>query len=227
MEFFMFHYTYLITFPQLSKMYIGVRSSACPPEEDREYTSSSNVVIEHITNGQAYIKKIIETYDTRLDAEDGEIALHALFDVATNDCFLNKANALPGGFTVAGTTHPFNGKTYEEIYGVEAMSKRNLRSEALKNRVFSDASRKKMVSNHADVRGHYNPRAIGGTVTRGSETLFQFSHKAELEQWLKQQGMPHRAMMVGGIYPRVHANRNKKFSHFFGIEVSFNPPAQK
>ena len=223
----MFHYTYLITFPKLGKMYIGVRSSACNPEDDTGYVSSSNEVVSLIRSGNMYVKKIIETYDTRADAEDGEIALHALFDVAANLCFLNGANAVPGGWSVFGTQHPFRGKTYEQIYGNGADAKRRCRSISLRNRIFSDDTRTKMSRNHANVSGHFNPRAIGGEVRKGNETLFIFSHKAELEKWLKDNKMPHRAMMAGGIYPKSKTNRNAKFSQFFGMEVVFNDPAQK
>lgn len=85
----MYHYTYWLE-DEAGKAYIGVRSCLGHPNED-EYSSSSNIILESISNGRKFEKTILALWKTRQEALQHEILLHEIFDVAKNPNFYNKA----------------------------------------------------------------------------------------------------------------------------------------
>jgi hypothetical protein len=94
----MHHYTYLITYNNGLK-YMGVRSCECLPEEDVKYFGSSR----HTPTVDNVVSKVIlQTYLTRKEAVEAEIAFHALHCVSTSDSFYNKANQKTTGFDTTG-----------------------------------------------------------------------------------------------------------------------------
>lgn len=102
------HYTYKITNlnPTDERLYyIGVRSTTkSSPELDTNYRSSSKYLKEAIkeighTN---FSKEILNVWETRKLANQDEIRLHNLFEVAKNPTYYNKAKATSDGFDTTG-----------------------------------------------------------------------------------------------------------------------------
>ena len=84
-----YHYTYLIenlTPIDDLQFYIGVKSCDCPPEENTDYMGSSVPLDEAIaqTGINNFKKHILETFESRKDAESHEVAIHLEYDVASN-----------------------------------------------------------------------------------------------------------------------------------------------
>jgi len=94
------HYTYLIEYKNGLK-YMGVRSCKCKPEEDTSYVGSS----KHTPNSSEILfKNILNTYSSRAEAIEAEIAFHAEHGVATNSEYYNKSNQTNTGFDTLGVT---------------------------------------------------------------------------------------------------------------------------
>ena len=96
-----YHYTYEIENTLIPdgldepKYYIGVRSCDCLPEEDIKYMGTSTTLSRAMTGGmQIYFKKtILNIFQTRKEAEQHEIDMHAELDVQANPNFYNLQNA--------------------------------------------------------------------------------------------------------------------------------------
>jgi hypothetical protein len=82
-----YHYTYY-SYEEFGRGYIGVRSCNCMPEEDVKYFGSFNDKSFRPTR-----KIILETYETREEANKDERILHRFYDVRLNPKFANKHNA--------------------------------------------------------------------------------------------------------------------------------------
>lgn len=96
----MYHYVYQITCPTTNMSYIGVRTSKCLPEYDIHYWGSSKHL--PIDVKFTHVKTVLAIFFTRKDAVSYEIYLHALYDVATNPMFYNKAKQTSTGFDTTG-----------------------------------------------------------------------------------------------------------------------------
>lgn len=90
------HYVYY-SWEQWGRGYIGVRSCECLPEEDRNYFGSFTDKTFYPTE-----KIILETFESRKEANQTEIKLHELFNVGINLNFANKAKHTSSGFCVFG-----------------------------------------------------------------------------------------------------------------------------
>ena len=100
-----YHYTYIIINTTNQMKYIGVRSCTCLPENDSDYMSSSNILIEAMQETpEAFTKTIIDTFPTREIANANEQWLHETYDVARNPEFYNLCIA-PKKFNMCGRTH--------------------------------------------------------------------------------------------------------------------------
>ena len=86
-----YNYTYEVVNLINLKSYIGSGSCNCPINEDR-YMGSSPTFNEIIKNEgkENFIKVILETYETREDAYDGEDFIHKRFNTGKNPMFYNK-----------------------------------------------------------------------------------------------------------------------------------------
>ena len=86
------------------KYYIGVRTSTVKPEEDISYLGSSRHLREHISEiGECkFLKEILSVWDTRIEANEEEIRLHKILNVASNFEFYNKTNASSSGYCAFG-----------------------------------------------------------------------------------------------------------------------------
>lgn len=102
-----YHYTYALKRVKDGKLYIGVRSSRCPPEEDVSYMSSSKSIRDDLRAGVRFRKQIIATWSSRKKAVKHEVELHEKYDVARNPKFLNKVKQTTSGFDRSGT-EPWN-----------------------------------------------------------------------------------------------------------------------
>ena len=110
-----FHYTYLITNTNTQMKYIGVRSCNCLPENDSDYMSSSNILIEAMQETpEAFTKTIIDTFPTREIANANEQWLHETYDVARNPEFYNLCIA-PKKFNMCGRTHSKEARKKQSI----------------------------------------------------------------------------------------------------------------
>ncbi len=203
-------------------MYIGVRSYFGPPSQDDD-RSSSQKVKNLIKEGLDYKVHVIGTFTTRKEAEENEIALHALFDVARNPYFLNGARAVQGGFSRAGAVSEQRGRSYEEMFGEdEAARRKAVLSQKLKDRKFSEKTKRKMSRSHADVTGHKNPRAVSGVLLLNGKVILRYTTKTELVDWCHANDVPHRPILKlksGGEYRPNQTSRNMRFKKWFGLRV--------
>ena len=119
----MFHYTY-ITRAKDGRYYIGVRSCECDPVDD-SYKGSHTDTSYFPTR-----KRILKLFDFREDAEQHEIYLHALRNVAVSHRYANRAKHTSTGFSTFGTK--FSDETRRKL------------SEVNKGKLFSDETRKKL-----------------------------------------------------------------------------------
>ena len=95
--------------------YIGVRSCSCLPENDSDYMSSSNILIEAMQETpEAFTKTIIDTFPTREIANANEQWLHETYDVARNPEFYNLCIA-PKKFNMCGRTHSKEARKKQSI----------------------------------------------------------------------------------------------------------------
>lgn len=94
------HYTYEIEFENGMK-YIGVRSCKCAIRDD-VYSGSSKLIPPKLY--ATCKKKILQTFNTRIEAQQHEIELHAKLDVAKNPLYYNGVNAKSTGFSPIGLT---------------------------------------------------------------------------------------------------------------------------
>ena len=214
-----FHYVYKLVDDVAQMSYIGVRTSSVDPKEDA-YMSSSKIVKHLISEGRIFKKIILSCWPTRIEAGIEESRLHRLYSVGTDPGFYNLTCA---PFLASHGT-ALKGRTYEQIHGIEkAKTLRRVRSKHFKNRKFSHEQRRKMCDNHADVSGSNNPKAIGGNLFDvNHQLLFSFSCKKELTTWCKTHNIPHRRLSRKGCYRPKLTNRNRKFSHLFGIYIKWN-----
>lgn len=84
-----YHYTYLLSNTELDVNYIGVRSSNVEPQFDTSYMSSSILVQYMMSIGIEFKKEIINTYETRLLANDAEQNVMKLYNAVESQQFLN------------------------------------------------------------------------------------------------------------------------------------------
>ena len=98
----MYHYTYMIRSSN-AMFYIGARSCAVLPEDDKYYGSCDSFTAWQKENNEALDKHILGTFPNRALAIEHEIELHNFYDVAKNKLFWNKAKQTAVGFDTAGT----------------------------------------------------------------------------------------------------------------------------
>lgn len=101
------HYTYEIEFENGLK-YVGVRSCKCPIEQDSYYGSSKIIPSELYAT---CTKRILNTFETRIEALQDEIRLHEELDIAVNPNYYNQVKQTSEKFNQQGTTK----KTHEHI----------------------------------------------------------------------------------------------------------------
>lgn len=94
------HYTYEIEFENGMK-YVGVRSCKCEVEQD-SYLGSSKVVPPELY--ETCTKRILNTFETRIEALYDEIRLHEELDIAVNENYYNQVKQTSGKFDQQGTT---------------------------------------------------------------------------------------------------------------------------
>lgn len=148
-----YHYTYRITNLETNEFYVGVRSCSCEIEDDPYMGSSSIWNKLYIKEHRKVLKKVIlEVFDTRKDANDGEVLL--LKSVESDPLCINQYF----GYTpdVTGTKQTPEWIEKRKMFGekngmfgkkhTEATKK--LMSEKLKGRVVSEEARKKIGDFH-------------------------------------------------------------------------------
>lgn len=94
------HYTYEIEFENGMK-YLGVRSCKCDIKDD-VYTGSSKLIPNELY--ATCKKRILNVFDTRIEAQKDEIQRHKELDVARNPEYYNGINAKSVGFSPIGLT---------------------------------------------------------------------------------------------------------------------------
>ena len=90
-----YYYTYLLIGLD-HRLYIGVRSCDCLPEEDKYRGSFTDKTFVPIS------KHIQEIFTNGSEALDHEILLHKEFNVGTNNLFANRACSTNNGFLFTG-----------------------------------------------------------------------------------------------------------------------------
>ena len=142
-----YHYVYYV-YEQWGKGYIGVRSCSVIPEKDSYFGSYRDKKFCPTE------KIILMTFSTRKEAEYAEYRLHKFFSVVENKHFANKAKNILNGFSRAGATNSVehrektrraNQGPLNPNYGKpRSLETRQKQSNALKNRVFSHETKRKM-----------------------------------------------------------------------------------
>jgi hypothetical protein len=100
------HYTYY-SYEEFGRGYIGVRSCDCEPEEDVDYFGSYTDKTFEPTQ-----KIILQTYETREEANEDEVILHEFYQVDVNSHFANQAKQTSEKFYVAPEQARENGRKY-------------------------------------------------------------------------------------------------------------------
>jgi len=161
-----YHYVYRITNTKLNKHYYGSRTSSIEPTKDlgHKYLSSSydkEFIKDQKINQQDYKYVIVSIFNSRKEALELEVKLHAKFNVGVNNNFYNKARATSSKFTMEGTKVSEetrlkhlgeNNGMYGKNHTIESRIKM---SQSSKNP--SEETRRKMSKNHADISGDKNP----------------------------------------------------------------------
>ena len=93
-----YHYVYIITEKSTGRLYVGSRTSNIDPELDLGYyylssSSDDEFIKNQKKNINDYLYEIVETFETREQANAYEIILHQEFDVAFDELFFNRVNA--------------------------------------------------------------------------------------------------------------------------------------
>ncbi len=116
------YYVYNITNILIARSYIGTRQCPIEPIDDlgHQYFSSSqdkDFLQEQKEYPERFLYNIIEEFNTREEALEKEIELHAMFDVGNNKDFYNKSRQTSTGFVsdTSGMVPAFNIK--EDIWG--------------------------------------------------------------------------------------------------------------
>ena len=121
-----YHYVYY-SYEEWGRGYIGSRSCACIPEEDKRYFGSfSDKTFNHTK------KIILQTFETRKKALQAEIILHNFYNVNTNPHFANRAKQTSTSFFFS-----LNGQNLSTEW------KENI-GKAHRGRIFSKEHRKKL-----------------------------------------------------------------------------------
>jgi hypothetical protein len=103
-----FHYVYRITNTKLNKHYYGARTSSVEPSKDLgvNYFSSAfdhEFIKDQKNNPQDYKYVIVSEFNSRKEALELEIKLHAKFDVGVNKSFYNRTKQTNIGWDNTGT----------------------------------------------------------------------------------------------------------------------------
>lgn len=117
-----YHYVYRITNKELNKHYYGVRSSKVEPKSDLgiKYFSSSKdkeFINEQKVNFDTFKYKVIKIFETREEAINLEIKLHAKFDVVKSESFYNRSKQLISSFDTSGR-EPWNKGLISSLKGI-------------------------------------------------------------------------------------------------------------
>jgi hypothetical protein len=100
----MYHYTYLIKQIKGRMKYIGVRTSACNPEQDTSYFGSSKHLPKDVKI--THKKRILRVFASRKEAVLHEIYLHHKYNVHLNDEFYNRSKQTSTKFDTTGIPGP-------------------------------------------------------------------------------------------------------------------------
>ena len=96
------HYTYLLSSTTQEKYYIGVRSCTYTPSSD-PYKGSSKSMTK--ADKDTCTKTILKEFNTRKEALEHEVELHAKYNVKDNPLFWNNANQTSTKFDWSGKKH--------------------------------------------------------------------------------------------------------------------------
>ena len=92
-----YNYVYEIVYPNKMK-YLGVRSCNCEVVEDK-YLGSGFYIPDELRN--LGTKTILSMHNTRKEAMEEEIRLHALLDVKNNKQYYNQCNSTSTKFQIS------------------------------------------------------------------------------------------------------------------------------
>ena len=116
--FVMYHYTYRLTVlnaTDVRRFYLGVRTSACYPQDDKYYGSCKVFNAWQKIHGTDNIaREVISIWPTRSLAVNHEILLHKQYDVGCNSEYWNRAKQTSTGFDTTGIQGPNKGKHHTE-----------------------------------------------------------------------------------------------------------------
>jgi hypothetical protein len=149
------HYVYY-SYEEWGRGYIGSRSCKCDPQEDVKYFGSFRDKTFSPTH-----KIIIQEFETREEALEAEILLHAFFSVDKNSHFANLAKQISTGFIFFAY-----GNTYA-LGRVMPEEERKRRGEVRIGKKLTSETKEKMKESKI---GEKNPR-YGKPPTRGTSGM--------------------------------------------------------
>lgn len=114
------HYVYRITNTKEQKHYYGVRSSKVEPKLDlgiKYFSSSKNkeFIKAQKNNKDIFKYKVVKQFDSRKEAINLEIKLHAKFNVGKNNNFYNASKQTSTGFDRSGISFKHSEETKLKI----------------------------------------------------------------------------------------------------------------
>ena len=187
-----YHYVYRITNTELNKHYYGTRSSRIEPSKDlgfKYFSSASDVSFrdDQENNPQDYKYTIVSEFDSREEALELEVILHAKFDVGVNESFYNKARQTSTGFDFDCTGKPHSTETRRKISERAKLRKGRPVSEETKDKLAKAATGRIKSQEERDKIGKSNSAALKGkplpVATEPCKYCGKIMAKSHMSRW--------------------------------------------
>lgn len=200
------HYVYLVTNDKNERCYLGVHSCECDPELDDYYGSGKGIQAAVKLYGvESFSKTIIETFETREEAEKFEEEQLELHNAEMNPKFYNRSNKACGGRNEAAIAGSKARKwTDEERQRYSDMNSGE--NNPFYGQKHSEETRAKMRERHADVSGSNNPSATAVVLTDPEGKTYSFSTMQECADFFGCHRATIRRFAKGQKFPRQFRN---------------------
>lgn len=203
-----YNYTYIVWeegWPIIpgSRVYIGSRGCNISVEKDYKYMGS----FKDKTFKPKY-KKVLKTFQNRLEAYEHEVYLHEKFNVDKNPYFANKSKQLISGFSRAGARDSEETKSKKK----KAIRDYYLNNPSARIEMGEITKGKKWFTNgFNDVRGFYCPDGFKPGRSKTSSPMKGKKHTEKTKQKLREIGLNRKQSQETREKIRI-ANSGRKHS---------------